>query len=98
MTVPKCEVCKRTVPTKGSIIGDIYYRHICSTCYSDLMEYEKLSSGEAEYNRGRDAEEHEADYRQPYTDGEIDPEFVRLYPERAKQMWTAEEIDRALRR
>lgn len=62
------------------------------------MEYERPSSGEAEYNRGRDAEEHEADYRQPYTDGEPDAEFIKLYPERAAQLWTVEEIDRAMRR
>lgn len=62
------------------------------------MKLEKPSSGEAEYNRGRDAEDYEHEMIQPYSGGEISPEFIQLYPEKASQLWTAEEIDRALRR
>lgn len=96
MKLPKCEVCGRPA-AKGSIIDDFYYRHLCNNCYAKLTKMESPSSGEAVYNRGRDAEEHEADGRQPYTNGKPDAEFIHLYPERAKQLFSPEQIDQAER-
>lgn len=97
MTMPKCEVCRKLRETKGSIIGDIYYRHICASCYDRLVEGQEVSSGQAAYNRDRDFEDHEADVRQPLTNGKADFEFTRLYPEVAKKMFTDEEIREAER-
>lgn len=96
MKISACELCGRTA-VKSSIVGDIYYRHLCATCYSDLIASESPSSGEANYNRGRDYEDHLADIIQPYTDGKPDAEFIHLYPEKAHQMWSQEEIDQATR-
>lgn len=96
MIIPKCELCD--LPSnKSSIIGDIYYKYICLSCYDHLTKLESPSSGEAEYNRGRDAEDNEAAMIQPYSGGKVSPEFIQLYPERARQMFSADEIDQATR-
>lgn len=93
----KCSICKRPVETKTSIINGHYYKAICQSCYEKLIGHETASSGQASYNRDRDAEEHEADTRQPYTDGQPDIEFIRLYPEQARSMFSPDEIARAER-
>lgn len=97
MKLIECEVCKIRPRVKSTIIDDYYYAHICQDCYDKLTTDNSVSSGEAEYNRGRDSEEHEADGRQPYTDGKADAEFIHLYPAQAKQLFSPEEIDRATR-
>lgn len=91
-----CELCDMPA-IKSSIIGDIYYRHLCMACYDRLMTPHKPSSGEAAYNRGRDLEEHEADIMQPMAGGKLSPEFVHLYPEQARKMFSDDEIDQATR-
>lgn len=93
----RCEVCKLKQETKSSIIGDIYYKRICAGCYNRLMETHSPSSGQAAYNRDRDFEDHEADIRQPYSHGHADKDFIRLYPETAKKMFTEDEIREAER-
>lgn len=92
-----CQVCNKLDGIKGSIIQDVYYGSICTNCYVRLTVIEQPSSGQASYDRGRDTEEHEADIRQPYTEGKPDAGFIHLYPERAKQMFSHEEIDQATR-
>jgi hypothetical protein len=92
----KCELCDNPA-NKSSIVGDIYYRRICMSCYASLMKSEGESSGLASYNRARDLENHEADVIQPFSGGKPSPEFIHLYPERARQLFSAEEIDQATR-
>jgi hypothetical protein len=94
----KCELCDNKA-NRSSIINDIYYRAICMTCYAFLMSGEVISSGQAEYNRNRDVEEHEADMIQPWNgDGKPSQEFIHLYPEKAKQMFSDEELNQATRK
>lgn len=93
----KCEVCQQPREGKGSIVNGIYYSHICVPCYDRLLQGQTVSSGQAAYNRDRDFEDHEADIRQPYSNGQADKEFIRLYPEQARQMFSAEEIKAAER-
>lgn len=93
----KCEVCKKHEASKSSVIADYYYKNICGWCYTKLTKFNSPSSGSAEYDRGRDSEEHEADQRQPYTDGKPDATFIHLYPEAAAKLFTQEEIDQANR-
>jgi hypothetical protein len=94
----KCEVCRKRRPTKGSIVGEFYYKDICDPCYSNLMVMETPSSGQASYNRGRETEEHEADIIQPYNgDGSPSTDFIRLYPDQARTMFSDEDMNRATR-
>lgn len=93
-----CEVCKKRPSTGSAIINEIYYRSLCRTCKATITESAShVSSGAADYDRGRDAEEHEADYIQPFPGNKPSSEFIHLYPEQAKAMMTPEEIDRATR-
>lgn len=89
-----CQICKLYPAEKAGIIKDIYYKNVCQTCIN--MSF-NVSAGLASYNRARDLEEHEADIRQPYSGGKPDSQFIHLYPERARELWSAEEIDRATR-
>lgn len=93
----KCENCQIRDSVKSSIIIGHYYRNICQQCYDNLTAIQSGSSGQAEYDRGRDAEEHEADMRQPYTDGKPDIEFIKLYPETARKLFNEEQINTAER-
>lgn len=92
-----CELCHKHEATKSSIVGEFYYKHLCGWCYTKLTKFNLPSGGSAEYDRGRDAEEHEAHMIQPYSGGKISKEFIHLYPETAQKMWTAAEIDQANR-
>lgn len=92
-----CEVCKTNLTVKSSIVRDYYYARICQSCYDHLTASGSVSAGAAEYDRGRDSEEHEADGIQPISGGKISPEFIHLYPDQARQLFSEEEIDKATR-
>ena len=91
-----CEICHKSSGNFSAILGDIYYRNICLSCKSANM---KISSGHARWSRSIDVEDHEADIQQPWNaDGTINTRFAQLYPEQAKAVFTAEELDKAMRR
>lgn len=93
-----CSVCKQQESSRSAIIKGTYYSNICDPCYDRLLAGNTVSSGYADYERGRDAEEHEADIMQPLGPGGIpSSEFIRLYPDTAKKVFSQEEINRAIR-
>lgn len=93
-----CQVCNVNQATKSAIIKATYYSAICEFCYEHLLIGNTVSSGHADYERGRDAEEHEADIMQPLGPGGIpSAEFIKLYPDTAKKVFSTEEINRAIR-
>lgn len=93
----KCELCSNE-GSKSTIVNAKYYRSICDGCYDSLLTGNSVSSGHADYERGRDAEDHEADIMQPLGPGGIpSAEFIKLYPDTAKKIFTREEISRAIR-
>ena len=94
--LPKCELCDMP-SVKASIINDYYYAHLCLACYDMLISGSTVSSGEANYNRGRDFEDHLADGRQPYTDGKPDADFIKLYPETARKLFSDDDMKQAFR-
>lgn len=92
-----CEVCGGQA-SKSTIIEEIYYRDICMTCYTKMTTYSSPSSGQAEYNRGRDTEDHLADIIQPTNgDGKPSAEFIHLYADKAKAMFSDDELNQATR-
>lgn len=93
----QCQVCKQRPGVKSSVINDAYYCSICEPCYEQLVSGHEISSGHAEWERGRDFEDHEADVRQPFNNGKLDPEFVKLYPDTAHKIASPDEIAKALR-
>lgn len=92
-----CEVCRVDTSTKASIIDSYYYQYICNACYAKLTNFASPSSGQASYNRSRDVEDNEADMIQPYSGGKVSAEFIHLYPDRARQLFSQTEIDEATR-
>ena len=92
-----CEVCTTRTGFKATIVGEFYYKSICQPCYDLLTVDQSVSSGQAEYDRGRDTEENEAAIMQPWSGGEVSKEFIQLYPERSRQLFSQDEIDRATR-
>lgn len=92
-----CSRCIKRPARMSSLINGVYYRDLCYICHGELTAGHTVSSGQAVYNRNRDVEEHEADIRQPYTDGKPDAGFIHLYPEQAKRMFTPEELDQGTR-
>jgi hypothetical protein len=96
--VNTCELCSTREGIKSAIVRGKYHRSICGECYEDLLADNMVSSGHADYERGRDAEEHESDIMQPLGPGGIpSAEFIKLYPDTAKKVFTPEEIHRAIR-
>lgn len=93
----KCEICETRQGYKSAIVGEFYYKNLCEVCYENMLGSETVSSGYADYERGRDYEEHAADVRQPTTDGKPDKEFIRLYPDTARKIFTDDEIGQAFR-
>lgn len=46
----------------------------------------------ANYHREADREEHYADLIQPYIGNKVNPQFVKMYPERARDQFTEQEL------
>lgn len=91
----RCFKCKSRPAEVSAILKGIYYSKLCRIC---LAGGHVVSSGQASYNRARDLEEHEADVIQPYEGGLPSARFIHLYPERARQLFSDDQIDKAIRK
>lgn len=91
-----CAQC--TLPSRhSSVIGGKYYPRLCDVHYNALVRSQMPSSGGASYDRGRDLEDHLGDVQQPTHNGKINPEWTKLWPDRARQMFKVEDIEKAER-
>ena len=88
-----CESCHQNRPdTKSAVVNGIYYRNICQLC---LAGRRQVSSGHARWSRSIDAEDNEWAIQQPWgADGLPNPKFIRLYPDKARNHFTEDEIRR----
>lgn len=87
-----CEVCNNNEAVASAILGEQFYKYVCSSCKSGKS---KVSSGHARWSRGIDAEDREADIQQPYgADGLPNRKFIQLYPDKARHHFTEAEIRR----
>lgn len=92
MTDELCESCKQEKPgTIAAVVNGTYYRHVCSRCLHGDMD--KISGGVASFNRRRDYEDNAQDTVQPYDSVGPNPEFLRLYPDAAKKVFSPEIIE-----
>jgi hypothetical protein len=88
-----CEICKKRKASFSAIVGDVYYKDICTTC---KLQHNKVSTGHADWNRTIDLQDHEHEILQPYNaDGTINTKFARLYPKQAKALFTDVELRNA---
>jgi hypothetical protein len=89
MTKQRCMNCLELVyETITAIYNGEYYTSICRGCLGD----NQISSGAASFNRRRDWEDRAADTVQPYTASGPNVEFLRLYPDKARKMFSPKEI------
>lgn len=92
----KCSECLREDGSITAVIQGRYYPSLCGACKARLNAGQAVSSGAARWSRTIDLEDHEADIQQPHNaDGTPNGRFCRLYPDKAKYLFTDEQIRRA---
>lgn len=93
----KCDKCGRSLKkshTKSGVIQSVYYKSLCGICIS---ENSQVSSGDAQWQRTIDSEDHEAEIQQPWrSDGSPNPKFIALYRDKAAHIFTEDEMRKAI--
>jgi hypothetical protein len=77
--------------THSAVLHGQYYKNLCSDCLTRLQA-NSPSSGHASFNRQQDYIDHQADVLQPHAGGKPHTAFIRAYPDKARAMFTPEEI------
>jgi len=91
----KCLSCRKPVANlMAAVVEGQYYPGICANCLGN----ETLSSGAASYERRRGYEDNAQDTVQPYNAVGPNLEFLRLYPETAKKVFTPDELEELRRK
>lgn len=87
-----CDGCKLDKPQlRGAIVKGKFGQY-CSACLDGAKRMP--STGSAQYSRDRDRSDHEVDLLQPWdVRGSPNTEFIRRYPDEAKDMFTQEELE-----
>ncbi len=92
-----CTSC--TLPSRHTaVIAGQFYPRLCDAHYNSLVRTQMPSSGQASYDRGRDVESFQGDIQQPMVGGKINPEWTKLWPDRARQMFSQKDIEAAERK
>lgn len=91
-----CEVCNTMKHTKTAMVNGKYYQHICNPCSTDSED--TISSNAAGYDRRRSYEDNAQDTVQPYNANGPNSEFLRLYPNTAKKVFSGETIEKLKRK
>lgn len=88
-----CSSCLRNTQVVSAIMNGVYYRGICRLCLRGRQSDSSFSSGYQRHDRNRQWEDYAQDTVQPYdASGNPNPEFYRLYPDRASLTLTEDEI------
>lgn len=91
-----CENCKSQDSNGSAIIAGKYWPNICSACKLLLNSGQSVNSGEARWQRDIDIQDHEVDVAQPYgADGNPNLMFIQAYPDKARAIFTEEQIRNA---
>lgn len=93
-TCDKCKQDKET--TAAAVVSGVYYRTICSSCLSEYSN--SFTSSGATYDRNRQYEDFAQDTIQPYIGDKPNPEFLRLYPDKAPKIFRKDELDEIKRK
>jgi hypothetical protein len=81
--------------TVTAVIDGVYYKHVCQSCKGNKGD---ISSGVASFNRRRDWEDNAAETVQPYDASGPNPEFLRLYPDKAAKMFKPDVLEQLKRK
>ncbi len=86
MTCPSCNA----EATLYGYISKGEFLHGCTNC----KDNERMSGTHAaEFQRNSERVDYRADMVQPSVGGKPNPDFIRLYPEQAKETFTQKEIE-----
>jgi hypothetical protein len=93
--MPRCDKGHEAKEVKGAMLDGKFGRY----CPPHIQQSSRAATGQsAQWHRARDAEQHRRDMIQPKgTDGQINPEFVRNYPEESAEMFTQADIEKTMR-
>lgn len=76
----------------SAVVNGHYYRQICKGCLGKTDD--GISGGAASFERRRDFEDAAIDTVQPYDANGANSEFLRLYPDAAKKVFSPDVIDK----
>lgn len=80
-----CPICKQPAKSlKSAIVRGEIMTDRCAKCVNNFIP---TSAYSAKWKRDRMRESHRADLVQRFEGGKPNPEFARLYPERARQQF-----------
>lgn len=86
-----CDGCNKVAELTGAVLGG-RFGHYCAGCIAGAVRNDDPRL--AQYERDRDLDAHAADILTPWTQrGKPHKDFIRLYPEEAKQIFTKEELE-----
>lgn len=89
----KCDNCKKKVESvKSAVVNGVFLSKRCNLCLNNSVEANPMA---AKYKRDRQREKHRKDIIQRYDGTEINKEFVRAYPEQAREQF-GDEVMREL--
>ena len=92
----KCLVCgQKTQSLKAGVINGKYLSDRCESCFIQESKGYRPMSEAAKFDRDMDIKDNFKDIIQPYTDKGANSDFVKAYPEEAKQYFTKEELRRS---
>lgn len=87
-----CDGCKKKKPKLRSAVVKGKFGQYCQACLEGASRIHQ--TGSAQYSRDRDREAHEVDMLQPWdAKGNPSTEFIRHYPDEAKEMFSQEELE-----
>lgn len=90
-----CQSCgKQKANTRTAVVKGVYYKNVCNACLGSV----DVSSNAAGYERRRGYEDNAQETIQPYDANGPNKEFLRLYPEQAKKVFSPEVIKQLKRK
>lgn len=88
----KCDGCTNdNRALRGAVVNGKFGQY-CATCISGAGRM--ANTGSAQFSRDKDRSDHEVDMLQPWDPrGNPSTEFIRHYPDEAKEMFSQEELE-----
>lgn len=82
----------------SAVIAGTYYSDRCNVCIGKKKQGIPSSSTRKDYRIRRQQEDHRKDLIQSYRQDGINPDFIKAYPEKAKERFTPEQLREAERK
>lgn len=93
-----CSNCKlKSDRLISAVINGKYIKDQCEICLGLARKEVPASSTRVDFRIRRQQEDHRRDILQPYANGKPSREFIKAYPDKAKNYFTPEQITKAER-